>query len=104
MANGTTSWATDSTKPSMPHFVAWYIELPGKATCPPHEEIWMMRPPPCAGAAARRGSAGWTRPGWCEDVVVHPQRGVRTRWAAQNVRYHRTGIKHVHHPDVGDCT
>jgi len=28
----------------------------------------------------------------------------RTRWAAQNVRYHRTGIKHVHHPDVGDCT
>ncbi|MEV0700175.1 helix-turn-helix transcriptional regulator [Saccharopolyspora sp. NPDC050389] len=26
----------------------------------------------------------------------------RTRWAAHNVRFHRTGIKRVHHPDVGD--
>jgi transcriptional regulator with XRE-family HTH domain len=26
----------------------------------------------------------------------------RTRWAAHNVRYHHTGIKHVHHPVVGD--
>jgi hypothetical protein len=26
----------------------------------------------------------------------------RTRWAAHNVRQHRTGIKHVHHPVVGD--
>lgn len=26
----------------------------------------------------------------------------RTRWAAHNVRYHHTGIKHLHHPEVGD--
>jgi transcriptional regulator with XRE-family HTH domain len=26
----------------------------------------------------------------------------RTRWAAHNVRLHRTGLKHFHHPVVGD--
>lgn len=26
----------------------------------------------------------------------------RTRWAAHNVRFHRTGIKRIHHPVVGD--
>jgi hypothetical protein len=26
----------------------------------------------------------------------------RTRWAAHNVRFHRTGIKRIHHPLVGD--
>lgn len=26
----------------------------------------------------------------------------RTRWAAHNVRFHRTGTKQVHHPIVGD--
>jgi transcriptional regulator with XRE-family HTH domain len=26
----------------------------------------------------------------------------RTKWAAHNVRFHRTGIKHLHHPEVGD--
>jgi transcriptional regulator with XRE-family HTH domain len=26
----------------------------------------------------------------------------RTRWAAHNVRFHRTGSKHVHHPVAGD--
>jgi transcriptional regulator with XRE-family HTH domain len=26
----------------------------------------------------------------------------RTRWAAHNVRIHRTGVKRVHHPTVGD--
>ncbi len=26
----------------------------------------------------------------------------RTRWAAHNVRHHRTGIKRIHHPVVGD--
>ncbi|WP_159705879.1 helix-turn-helix transcriptional regulator [Arthrobacter sp. 18067] len=26
----------------------------------------------------------------------------RTRWAAHNVRYHRTGLKRIHHPVVGD--
>ena len=26
----------------------------------------------------------------------------RTRWAAHNVRFHRTGIKRLHHPEVGD--
>jgi transcriptional regulator with XRE-family HTH domain len=26
----------------------------------------------------------------------------RTRWAAHNVRFHRTGIKYLHHPEVGD--
>ena len=26
----------------------------------------------------------------------------RTRWAAHNVRLHRTGSKHFHHPAVGD--
>jgi hypothetical protein len=28
----------------------------------------------------------------------------RTWWAAHNVRLHRTGIKHLHHPVVGDLT
>jgi transcriptional regulator with XRE-family HTH domain len=28
----------------------------------------------------------------------------RTRWAAHNVRLHQTGVKHVHHPVVGDLT
>lgn len=28
----------------------------------------------------------------------------RTRWAAHNVRLHRTGVKHLHHPVVGDLT
>jgi hypothetical protein len=26
----------------------------------------------------------------------------RTRWAAHHVRHHRTGVKHLHHPVVGD--
>ena len=26
----------------------------------------------------------------------------RTRWAAHNVRFHRTGVKRLHHPEVGD--
>ena len=26
----------------------------------------------------------------------------RTRWAAHNVRLHRTGVKHLHHPVVGE--
>jgi transcriptional regulator with XRE-family HTH domain len=28
----------------------------------------------------------------------------RTRWAAHNVRIHRTGVKDFHHPDVGDLS
>ena len=28
----------------------------------------------------------------------------RTRWAAHNVRFHRTGLKMLHHPVVGDLT
>jgi transcriptional regulator with XRE-family HTH domain len=28
----------------------------------------------------------------------------RTRWAAHNVRFHRTGTKRLHHPIVGDLT
>ncbi len=28
----------------------------------------------------------------------------RTWWAAHNVRLHRTGVKHLHHPVVGDLT
>jgi transcriptional regulator with XRE-family HTH domain len=28
----------------------------------------------------------------------------RTMWAAHNVRFHRTGTKHLHHPVVGDLT
>ncbi len=30
--------------------------------------------------------------------------GFRTRWAAHNVRIHQTGVKHVHHPVVGDLS
>jgi hypothetical protein len=26
----------------------------------------------------------------------------RVRWAAHNVRFHRTGTKHIHHPVVGE--
>ena len=28
----------------------------------------------------------------------------RTRWAAHNVRLHRTGVKHINHPVVGELT
>ena len=28
----------------------------------------------------------------------------RIRWAAHNVKLHRTGVKRFHHPDVGDLT
>ena len=28
----------------------------------------------------------------------------RTRWAAHNVRHHRSGTKRIHHPEVGDLT
>ena len=28
----------------------------------------------------------------------------RTWWAAHNVRLHRSGVKHLHHPEVGDLT
>ena len=28
----------------------------------------------------------------------------RTRWATHNVRFHNTGVKHFHHPAVGDLT
>jgi transcriptional regulator with XRE-family HTH domain len=28
----------------------------------------------------------------------------RVRWAAHNVRFHRSGTKHIHHPSVGDLT
>jgi transcriptional regulator with XRE-family HTH domain len=28
----------------------------------------------------------------------------RTWWAAHNVRFHRSGVKHLHHPVVGDLT
>jgi hypothetical protein len=28
----------------------------------------------------------------------------RVRWAAHNVRFHRTGVKHIHHPHVEDLT
>ena len=28
----------------------------------------------------------------------------RVRWAAHNVRFHRTGTKHIHHPVVGELT
>jgi MmyB-like transcription regulator ligand binding domain len=28
----------------------------------------------------------------------------RTRWATHNVRFHNTGVKHFHHPVVGELT
>ena len=28
----------------------------------------------------------------------------RVRWAAHNVKFHRTGTKHLHHPIVGDLS
>jgi transcriptional regulator with XRE-family HTH domain len=28
----------------------------------------------------------------------------RTRWATHNVRFHKAGVKHVHHPVVGELT
>ncbi|OZB85838.1 helix-turn-helix transcriptional regulator [Microbacterium sp. 13-71-7] len=34
--------------------------------------------------------------------LVTRSEAFRTRWAAHNVRYHRTGIKRLHHPIVGD--
>jgi hypothetical protein len=59
MPNGATSAAVDSQKPSMPHLVAWWRLMAGKAIWPPMLAIWMYRPPPWrrrCGVAAR---ASW---------------------------------------------
>ena len=34
--------------------------------------------------------------------LITRSEGFQLRWAAHNVRHHRTGIKRIHHPDVGD--
>ena len=34
--------------------------------------------------------------------LVTRSEAFRTRWAAHNVRFHRTGVKRIHHPVVGD--
>ena len=42
---------------------------------------------------------------YCEDLVGElstRSEEFRTRWAAHNVRLHRSGTKHFHHPAVGD--
>ena len=65
MPNGATSWATDSAKPSIPHLVAWYIELPGKATCPPLGGD--LDDPPTAWARRCGKQAGMS---WMEPVMA----------------------------------
>ena len=42
-----------------------------------------------------------TSPSWSANCP-RAARISRTRWAAHNVRLHRTGVKHLHHPVVGD--
>ena len=44
-----------------------------------------------------------TRPG-CRRPSSTCSEIFRTWWAAHNVRFHRTGVKHFHHPVVGDLT
>jgi MmyB-like transcription regulator ligand binding domain len=36
--------------------------------------------------------------------AVHRSGIFRTWWAAHNVRFHRTGVKRLHHPVVGDLS
>jgi transcriptional regulator with XRE-family HTH domain len=38
-----------------------------------------------------------------DELATHSE-AFRTRWAAHDVRLHNTGIKHFHHPVVGDLT
>jgi transcriptional regulator with XRE-family HTH domain len=56
--------------------------------------------------AILRGEAGRNPydPGLTELVGELSTRSAEfaTRWAAHNVRYHRTGVKRLHHPIVGD--
>lgn len=33
-----------------------------------------------------------------------PSEDLRVRWAAHNVKFHRSGTKHIHHPVVGGLT
>jgi transcriptional regulator with XRE-family HTH domain len=37
------------------------------------------------------------------ELATHSE-ALRTRWAAHDVRFHNTGVKHFHHPVVGDLT
>src|SRR6266542_2260434 len=59
--------------------------------------------PGCRGHPARGGRTRPLRP-----RAVRPDRRAveefRVRWAAHNVKFHRTGVKRLHHPIVGDLT
>jgi len=37
------------------------------------------------------------------ELATHSE-AFRTRWAAHDVRFHNTGVKHFHHPVVGELT
>jgi transcriptional regulator with XRE-family HTH domain len=38
-----------------------------------------------------------------DELAAHSE-AFRTRWAAHDVRFHNTGVKHFHHPVVGDLS
>ncbi|MGY2028336.1 MmyB family transcriptional regulator [Nocardia gipuzkoensis] len=57
---------------------------------PAPRPFWLLRarpPRPATHRAHRR--------------TLPPSAEFRTRWAAHNVRFHRTGYKKLHHPAVG---
>ena len=61
---------------------------------------------PATSAAILRSAAG--RDPYDRDLsdlvgeLATQSEAFRTRWAAHNVRFHNTGVKHFHHPVVGD--
>jgi len=38
-----------------------------------------------------------------DELATHSE-AFRTRWAAHDVRFHNTGVKHFHHPVVGELS
>ncbi len=38
------------------------------------------------------------------DYYIRLERGNRAQWASQNVRFHQTGVKDIHHPGVRDLS
>ena len=60
---------------------------PSPCCAPPPAATPTTAPSPTSSASSRRSSEAF-----------------RTHWAAHNVRFHLNGVKHFHHPVVGDLS
>ncbi|WP_238335327.1 hypothetical protein [Kribbella amoyensis] len=95
----------------VPHGRASRPLASGLGTRSTHQPV---RPAGCrtgVGVEGLRRPAGWEVDEWCrserDPADLEPELSTRSevfraRWAAHNVRFHRTGLKKLHHPAVGD--